>query len=390
MKLPDRRILYSLALFLAIAVVIALIILKGPLAPVEVKTTHLRTGDLQPAVFGIGTVEARRSYNIGFTRAGRLLSLEVDQGDRVKRGQLLGKMDPVDLPQRIRSAGLLLQKAEHQIIAAQAALNEARERARQAEKEMLRYRELAKRRQVSQETADNRATDARAAKEKVTEAEANLDGVKHDYERMQADVEALKRQLAELDLISPADGLITARNVEPGSVVTAGLPVLNMIEPQSLWVQIRVDQALSGSISTGQPVDIELRSQPGRILHGKVSRLEIVADALTEERLIDASFDEVPQRLSVGMLANATIHLPEVKQANWLPTAAIVYRRDQPGVWAVTDNKASFLPVSIGVQTLDGKTRILDGLDQRQAVVVYAAKPLRQNLSVKPAPMEND
>ena len=382
MKLPNRRILYSLLLIVIIAVIIALIILKGPLAPVQVKTVGLQTGDLQPAVFGIGTVEARHSYNIGFTRAGRLLSLDVDQGDEVKQGQLLGKMDPVDLPQRILSADLLLQKTEHLIIASQAAVSEAKERATQAKKEMLRYEKLVKQKQVSQELADSRASDARAAQDKVTEAQANLAGVKHDYERMQADVRALKLQLVELDLISPANGLITARNIEPGSVVSAGMAVLNLIEPQSLWVEIRVDQAASGAIQTGQAVDIELRSQPGKLIKGGVARIDLIADSLTEERLIDVRFNAIPQDLSIGMLANATLYLPRVKQASWLPAATIVYQQGQAGVWRVKDKKTTFLPVKTGVKTLDGKIQILEGVDRKDKIVVSAAKPLKQGAKV--------
>ena len=384
MKLPNRRILYSLLLVLVIAVIVALIILKGPLAPVPVRTTTLQTGNLEPAVFGVGTVEARRSYDIGFTRAGRLLSLTVDQGDQVTKGQLLGKMDPVDLPQRIRSAELLLEKTRDLIDVSKAALREAKERASQAKKEMIRYQKLAQQKQISQETADNRASDSRAADDKVAESQSNLKAVIHDYERTQADLEGLKLQLAELDLISPADGVITARNVEPGSVVTAGSAVLNLVDPKSLWVETRIDQIDSGQIRRGQAADIELRNHPGMDLKGTVTRLEIIADSLTEERLIDISFTSIPEDLSIGMLANSTIHLPGVRQAHWLPAAAIVFQNGHTGVWRVQSNKASFLPVKTGVKTLNGKVQILEGVDAQDKVVVYTKRPLEAGTKVKP------
>ena len=389
MKLLKPRVLYSLLLIVAVIGVIALIMIKGPLAPITVNTTRLQTGDLKPAVFGVGTVQARRSYNIGFTRAGRLLSLMVDQGDRVERGQLLGKMDPVDLPQRIRSADLLLQKTEHLVLASEAAVREARERAEQAQREMLRYQKLAKQKQVSQELADTRASDARAAEDKVAEAEATLDAVRHDFERMQEDIKALNVQLNELSLLSPASGVISARNLEPGSVVGAGVAVLNLIEPQSLWVQVRIDQAASGAIQKGQTVAIELRHQAGRIFSGRVDRIEMVADSLTEERLIDVAFDDIPQDISIGMLANATIALPSVKQAQWLPAAAVAYQQGKPGVWRIEQDKVVFAPVKTGVKTLDGKVQITDGLSAQDEIVLYAAKPLQAGSKVKPQAVAN-
>ena len=73
----------------------------GPLAPVPVTLTRVVQAGVAPALFGVGTVEARATYRIGPTFAGRVSRVEVDVGDRVKAGQLLGEMDPVDLDDRV-------------------------------------------------------------------------------------------------------------------------------------------------------------------------------------------------------------------------------------------------------------------------------------------------
>ncbi len=293
-------------------------------------------------------------------------------------------MDPIDLPQRIRSADLLLQKTEHLVLASEAALREAEERAEQAQLEMVRYQKLAAQNQVSQELADTRTSDARAAKDKVSEAQAGLDAVRHDYQRMQEDIKALDVQLSELTLRSPASGIISARNLEPGSVVGAGIAVLNLIEPQSLWVQVRIDQAASGAIEPGQPAKIELRHQAGQLLGANVIRLEMLADSLTEERLVDIAFDEIPKNISIGMLANATIFLPAVERAEWLPAAAIVYQKGQAGVWLIEQGKAVFAAVETGTKTLDGKVQVLSGISDQDEVITYAARPLQPGSKVKP------
>ena len=72
----------------------------GPLAPIRVTTAQVEEGALAPELFGIGSVEARRSYLIGPTVAGRVLRVLVDVGDTVTAGQLLAEMDPVDLDER--------------------------------------------------------------------------------------------------------------------------------------------------------------------------------------------------------------------------------------------------------------------------------------------------
>ncbi len=385
MKLPNRQLVSALLTLLVIAGIVALIALKGPLAPVTVEVTRLHAGDLHPAVFGIGTVEARRAYAIGPTRAGRLLTLRVDHGDKVSKRELLGRMDPVDLSERMSSASLVIEKTEHLVEAAQAEVDEAKTLARQARKEQARYHKLTEQHQVSQEEAEKKASDARAAQDRVDMAVAQLAGVRHDYQRSKEDLKALQAQFDELKLFSPANGLIVAREVEPGSVVVAGTPILRMIDPATLWVRARIDQAKSAGIHIGQPADITLRSQPGRPLKGRVERLELIADSLTEERWVDVGFDVIPEDLSIGMLSNVTIHLPRIPQAEWVPGSAIQRRAGKTGVWRVIDARAVFTPVSIGARTLDGKAQVLDGLNSRDRVVAHAPKPLADGDRVKVA-----
>ena len=103
---------------------------QGPLAPVKVTVAKASETTLDRSLFGIGTVEARRSYAIGPTVAGRVARVLVDQGDAVTTGQLLAEMDPVDLDARRAASAASAARAGQLVAAAQASLAEAQSRAR--------------------------------------------------------------------------------------------------------------------------------------------------------------------------------------------------------------------------------------------------------------------
>ncbi|MFZ1795459.1 MAG: biotin/lipoyl-binding protein, partial [Dokdonella sp.] len=98
---PGRRSLTLLAALLPLLVLFVYVVLRsGPLAPIAVVAGTVETRSISPALFGIGNVEARHVYRIGPTTAGRVRQLQVQVGDRVQAGQVLGEMEPVDLDDR--------------------------------------------------------------------------------------------------------------------------------------------------------------------------------------------------------------------------------------------------------------------------------------------------
>ena len=108
----QRRTLAVLAVLVPLAALLGYVALRsGPLAPVAVTEALAERRALQPAVFGIGTVEARHTLRIGPTVAGRVQQVNVDVGDSVRAGQLLAAMDPVDLQERIRAQAAAMQRS---------------------------------------------------------------------------------------------------------------------------------------------------------------------------------------------------------------------------------------------------------------------------------------
>src|SRR5690606_16613017 len=108
----NRRTLALLGLLLPLLVLFIYVLLRtGPMAAVPVTVSQVQNASLSPALFGIGTVEARHTHRIGPTVAARVLRVEVDVGERVRAGQLLAEMDPVDLDARITAQLAALERA---------------------------------------------------------------------------------------------------------------------------------------------------------------------------------------------------------------------------------------------------------------------------------------
>lgn len=347
-----------LALFVYVA------LRSGPLAPVPVTVTRVENQSIAPALFGIGTVEARYTYKIGPTFAGRIERLDVQVGDQVKAGKILGEMDPVDLDQRIRAQEAALKRAEAQI-------SEARARHAYAQTQALRYTELLVARSTSEEILAGK-------KNELQVAEASLNAAQEEAVRIRAERAGLIAQRKNLSLVAPVDGLVTLRNADPRTTLVAGQAVVELIDPQSLWINVRFDQIHARGLSAGLAAQIVLRTQVGA-LQGRILRVEPMADAVTEEMLAKVEFDKIPELLpAVGELAEVTVALPALAAAPVIPSAAIQRNAGQLGVWQVINGDLQFTTVTLGTFDLEGQVQVREGLEVGDQVVVYSEKALTQ------------
>ncbi len=359
---PKRTLAILVVLLPLLALFIYVALRSGPLAPVTVTVTRVENRSISPALFGIGTVEARYSYKIGPTFAARVKRLDVQVGDQVKAGQVLGEMDPVDLDQRIQAQEAALKRAATQI-------NEAQVRQDYAQTQARRYAELLAARSTSEEILAGKNNDLQIA-------ESSLKAAKEEAGRIRAEREALIAQRNNLSLIAPTDGLVVLRNAEPGTTVVAGQAIVELIDPDSLWVNVRFDQIHARGLSAGLTAQIGLRSQTAE-LSGRVLRIEPLADAVTEEMLAKVAFDKIPESLpAVGELVEVTVVLPALAAAPVIPNAAIQRIDSHLGVWKITDGDLSFTPISLGDADLEGQVQVRKGLEVGESVVVYSAKAL--------------
>lgn len=356
---------------------------KGPLGPPKVTITKAHKEDLKPAVFGIGTVEARLSYTVGPIQAGRLLSAAVDHGDMVKVGQVLGEIDPVDLDSKLQSASSAVAKAQSAMASNEAQVRDTYSRNVLAQNNNKRYQELLAQQAISVEAADSKQNEANAAQAAYDSAKAVLAAAREEISKSAADLKVVEQQRANLKLLSPVNGLVVSRDVEPGATVVAGQSVFHLVDPATMWVRTRIDQSRFYGISLGQTATIILRSSQDVPLKGKVLRLEVQGDSVTEERFVDVAFDDLAGRIPLGELAEVSVDLPPVSDALVVPTAAVKRINKQNGVWLLDGGELHFQPVIIGAQTLDGNMQIVEGLNAGDSVVVYSPKQPTEGMKVR-------
>lgn len=357
---------------------------QGPMAPVEVTVEKAQVGNLANRVFGIGTLKARHSYNLAPTMTSRVKSVLVDQGDEVVAGQVLAEMDPVDLDDKLAASQRVVEKTASAIQAAAAQVSEVQSRLKTISATVVRYQELREGGFVSQEMLDAKQHEKNAAASALTAASANLAIARDEHARAQADAQGMGKARAQSRLVSPINGVVAARSVEPGSTVAGGQVALQVIDPGSLWVETRIAQQQAGLVRAGQVAEIVLRSQPQTSIAGKVARIDIVSDAVTEERIVNVSLNSA--NASIGEYAEVTLKLPDLNNTRSVPSAALKRVDKQAGVWVLLGGKVAFKPVKIGLSTMDGRTQILDGLGDGDEVIVYSQQALRDGLKVKVVP----
>lgn len=362
----QKRTLALAAVMIPLLVLFIYVALRsGPLAPVPVVLANVENKKLSPALFGIGIVEARYTYKIGPTFAGRVEQVNVQVGDHVKAGQVLGAMDPVDIDKRIQAQTAAIKRAKAQ-------LDEAQVRKNYAQTWAKRYAELLKSRSTSEEMAATK-------QQELLFAEAGLEAAREELTRFSAERDALVAQYDNLSLVAPVDGLVVSRDAETGTTMIAGQTVVEMIDPNTLWVNVRFDQIRSRGLAKGLSAKITLRSRTGELVAGRILRVEPLADAVTEEALAKVVFDQTPDPLpSIGELAEVTITLPTLPETPAVPNAAVRHMGTKVGIWRVINGNLSFTPVTLGIADIEGYVQIREGLKVNDQIVVYSANALTE------------
>ncbi len=253
--------------------------------PLPVTITHPWRGPAIEAVYATGIVEAVDTARVGAVVAGRIVALPVEEGERVKQGQLLALLDD-------RQAGQLLA--------------DARARLALADAELARENALAGR--------------------GVHTVQA-LERARAERDRANATALLALRQVEDRRIVAPLDGIVMKREVELGETVAANAVMFDIASPARLRVAADVDERDMPRVRLGAPVAIRADAFPGEVFRAKVTKIRWQGDTATRTYRVEAALP-AGTKLLIGMTVDTNIVVSEQPDALLVPPAAV--RHDPP------------------------------------------------------------
>ncbi|MGE0629893.1 MAG: efflux RND transporter periplasmic adaptor subunit [Hyphomicrobiaceae bacterium] len=364
-------------------VIIAAAVFFYSLRPINVQVAEIEQ-NVPIRVFGLGTTEARVVSKIGFEIGATLAELYADHGDRVSNGQVLARLNTGEQDAKVAKARAALLIAEVNIAKSAANLEKARAILIQRQETNRRKQALAGRDVVSQQAAEEAVRDEAVAKADVAVADSEVENAKAQLADARAQLQYEETMLRHRTLVAPYDAVVIERHKEPGSVIKAGDPIFTLIAVGSYWGLAYVDEARAGFIEEGQIVEARLRSRPLETFTGRVVRIGLESDRVTEERRVYLRGENPPARVYLGEQVEFWITVAKLDWALLVPSAAVHgYDGKQGTVWTVEDGRLHRRLVQFRHRTEDARLEIVDGLPTDARVVTRLENELREGRAVR-------
>lgn len=357
------------------------------------KTAQAQRGDLTVLVTATGNLQPTNQILVGIEVSGTIKSVEVDHNDFVKAGQVLARLDSTRIEAQVQQTEAALESARARRLQAEVTVLEAGQ-------EMQRMRQLRK-------SSDGRLPSIRdfdAAEATLKRAEAEKALSEANIAEAKAKLQIEKTDLEKTRVLSPIDGVVLKRSVEPGQTVAASFqsPELFTLAEDltQMELQVNVDEADVGLVEAGQEATFTVDAYPERTFPARITQVRYGSQ--TSEGVVTyltiLNVDNADLALRPGMTATADIVVKKVEDALLVPNAALRFipllqkagepaasggslvgklfprrsravkssRNEAPGkdkeqqVWILRDNKPLAVPVTTGV-TSGMMTEILTG-----------------------------
>lgn len=401
--------------------IVAGILVVGGLATAAIAGHHpsgtastevaVKRGDLAVVVSETGTVAPKTQTDIKSRVAGLVSTLNVDVGDRVKRGQVLLTLDATDYRRQQAQA-----EADRAVAAATLAklvdgpMPQEREEARAsvaAAKASLIHLAADYRRTLTPDHAtaftrqqiDQIRSDYEAGKANLEAAEAKLSLIlagsrpediavaRGNLQKAEVALEQADDQLSYTTIRSPIDGVVISRGIQIGEAVSPGVSaygngtaLMTVADLSTLIVKSNLNQIDIGKVRDGMPAEVRVDSDPGAVFQGTVTKVAPAAQATTTDGTTLQTFpiettlkNADPQILKPGMTADLDIHVTDKKDALYLPVEAVIRGVGTAGTVYLppktSGGKPVAHPVTIGL-TNDHQVEIVSGLTQGQDVLI--------------------
>ncbi len=332
--------------------------------PMTVELATVKRAPVSEYLTVVGNLVGASTVEVVPKVSGRLQTVSVRIGDAVTRGSLIALVEDREIREQVK-------QAEASFDVARATIRQREADLKFAETNLNRSRNLFQRQLLPQQALDD--ADARQQA-----ANAQLDLARAQFAQAEARLEELRITLSNCRIVSPVDGFVAKRNLDPGAFVSSNVPVASVVEIRTVRMVTNLVEKDLRRVAVGAPAIVDVDAFPGETFTGRVARVAPVLDPATRTASMEIEVPNPTFRLKPGMYARVRLTVAERQDALVVPRNAIVDYENKRGVFLFDagETKATFRTVSVGLQD-EAISEVTSGLTQGDRVVTTGAAGLR-------------
>jgi len=313
----------------------------------------------------VGNLIGEQTIDIAPRTGGRLLEVNVKMGDKVRRGQVLAKIEDREIVEQVRAA-----EASQEV--AKATIRQREADLKVAELNFERSKNLFQRQLLAKQALDD-------AESRYMAAVAQTDLSKAQLSQNEARLQELRINLQHTSVTSPVDGFVGKRSVDPGAMVNTNTAIASVVDISKLRLVANVVEKDLRMVSAGDFAVVEVDAYPGEKFNGKIARVSPVLDPATRTAAMEVEVPNADYKLKPGMYARINLTVEEHDKALVIPKTAVIDYQSQRGVWVPNDNdRAMFVPLKLGIENAE-QIEVLAGLQEGAKFVNLGAAAVRNN-----------
>lgn len=381
-----KKILGIVAFLIVIFLIVFFNLRSKQRLGISVEVDKVKKGELISKVSASGEIRPRKYVNMSSNVPGMIEKIYVEEGEKVKEGQILLKLDSTQYEASVARDKAYIASLEED-------LRNAETNLKKAEATYKRNVELHKEQLISDEALEN-------AKTQYENALSQRNSLLHRIAQAKASLQSTIDSLNKTIIRSPIDGVVTSLKVEEGEVAVVGTMnnpgtvLLTIADLSVMEVEVDVDETDVINVKLGQKAEVKVDALPDKVLEGEVT--EIGSSAKQSSTLLSSSstasreakdfkvvvtLKNPPPVLKPGLSASAEIIVAERKNVLKVPISCLVVRegkdkKEEEGVFVVKDGKAEFRKIEKGVMG-EMEVEVISGLKEDEEIIVGPFKALR-------------
>ncbi len=302
----------------------------------EVSAEIIKTHEMSDQTVTTGNIIPAEEVDLSFETSGKVVAIYFNEGAKVKKGELLAKIN--DKPLQAQ-----LKKLEAQVPL--------------AKDRVYRQKKLLEKNAVSQEAYESVMT---------------------EYDKLMADIELVKSNIAQTELYAPFDGVIGLRQLSEGAYATPSTKVAKLSHVDALKIDFSIPEAYANEVKEGTNIVFRLADNMGitREYHAKVYAVESAIDTETRTLSVRALFNNQSHNLIPGRYTSVTISRREISNAISVPSQAIVPEMGRNIVYVYRNGKAQPVEITTGIRT-EARVQAIEGLQMGDTLITSGVMQLR-------------